>query len=210
MDIRRHVLPGFEHVNVYWDKRQKEHVAKILPGEYFVTKNKELITTVLGSCVSACVRDPFNQVGGMNHFLLPLKSNESWDKGTHFMSEATRYGNYAMEHMINDILKNGGKKQNLEVKVFGGSRIMEAMTDIGKSNIDFVHAFLEQEGLSVSSEDLGGINPRKVVFDPRSGKVWVKKLKHLHNDTIINRENNYRTELDSSSFEGEIDLFDNA
>jgi len=201
-------LLGFEHVNRYWDKRNKAYAAKILPGEYFVTKSNEIITTVLGSCVSACIRDPINQIGGMNHFLLPLTNDEIWSSKTKLNSLATRYGNFAMEHMINDILKYGGVKKNLEIKIFGGSRIMQAMTDIGKSNIDFVKSFLILEGFDLKAEDVGGINPRKVLYNPLTGKVRVKKLKDLHNDTIIKREVNYKSKLSASGTTGDVDLFE--
>ncbi|MBL7003371.1 MAG: chemoreceptor glutamine deamidase CheD [Gammaproteobacteria bacterium] len=201
------ILPGFEHINRYWDRIHKGFAAKILPGEYFVTKDHEFIATVLGSCVSACICDPYNHIGGMNHFLLPLKSNEKWSGDNKLDSKATRYGNFAMEHLINDIIKYGGEKKFLEVKIFGGSRIMDSTTDIGKSNIDFVRSFLHVEGLKVVAEDVGGINPRKVFFDPQTGRVKVRKLKHLHNDTISKRENNYKTELGSSDISGEVDIF---
>jgi len=203
------VLKGFEHVNRYWDKRNNAYSAKILPGEYYVTQNEELISTVLGSCVSACIRDPYNKIGGMNHFLLPLTKNEQWTAKTELDSLATRYGNYAMEHMINDILKHGGEKKNFEIKIFGGSRIMKAMTDIGKSNIDFVKCFLNLEEFDIKAEDVGGINPRKVLYNPLSGKVKVKKLKDLHNDTIVQREENYKSKLGDSDTSGDVDLFDN-
>lgn len=201
------LLAGFEHINRYWDKRHDAYAAKILPGEYFVTKSDELIATVLGSCVSACIRDPINGIGGMNHFLLPLTNEEKWSTKTEVDSLATRYGNYAMEHMINDILKYGGKKENLEIKIFGGSRIMQIMTDIGQSNIDFVKSFIELEGFNISAEDVGGINPRKVLYNPLTGKVRVKKLKDLHNDTIVKREVSYKSKLSSSDTSGDVDLF---
>ncbi len=201
------ILPGFNHVNRYWDKRNDVYAAKILPGEYYVSKSKELITTVLGSCVSACIRDPVNCIGGMNHFLLPLTNKEKWTSKTELDSLATRYGNYAMEHMINDILKHGGKKENLEIKIFGGSRIMQAMTDIGQSNIDFVKSFIVLEGFDIKAEDVGGINPRKVLYNPLTGKVRVKKLKDLHNDTIVKREVSYKSKLSSSDTSGDVDMF---
>lgn len=200
-------LPGFDGVNRYWDNQNQTFAAKILPGEYFVTKGHEIIATVLGSCVSACIRDPYNGIGGMNHFLLPLHNNEKWTSKTELDSLATRYGNYAMEHMINDILKYGGRKENLEIKIFGGSRIMQAMTDIGKSNIEFVKSFLNLEGFEIKAEDVGGINPRKVLYNPLNGKVRVKKLKDLHNDTIVKREDSYKSKLDSSDTSGDVELF---
>ncbi len=181
--------------------------AKILPGEYYVTVSQELVTTVLGSCVSACIRDSNTGIGGMNHFLLPLNKGESWSS-TEVASLANRYGNFAMEHMINDILKQGGRKNNLEVKLFGGSKIINSMTDVGDSNIRFVRNYLKTEELRVVAEDLGGINPRKVMYFPGSGKVMVKKIRDLHNDTIIKRESDYIESFDDDITQGNIDLFD--
>ena len=102
------VVPGFETVDRYWDPLQKVSTAKILPGEFYVTRHDEQIVTVLGSCVSACMRDARAGVGGMNHFMLPANADGTWG-GMDLVSSATRYGNYAMEHMINDILKHGGR-----------------------------------------------------------------------------------------------------
>ncbi len=202
------VLHGFEHINRYWDKMHTIYTAKILPGEYYVTINNEAVATVLGSCVSACIRDKVSKVGGMNHFMLPVEhstSSGAWkDTGT---GAATRYGNYAMEHMINDILKNGGRRENLEVKVFGGGKILAQMTDIGMRNINFVRDYIKTEGLKLLTADLGDIYPRKVIYFPESGKVKVKKLRSLHNNTIIERESTYMHELEEKPVEGDVELF---
>jgi len=199
-------LPGFEHVNRYWDKVNNSVAAKILPGEFYVTTQREIIATVLGSCVSACIRDPIFGVGGMNHFMLPMSiTNGSWNGSE--VNLATRYGNYAMEHLINEILKNGGIRQNLEVKIFGGARILKQMTDIGIKNIQFVRAYLNTENIDIVSEDVGDICPRKVQYIPATGKVRIKKLRSLHNDTISQREQKYIQEIESTPADGEIDLF---
>ena len=157
-------LRGFEGINRFWDRQREIFAAKILPGEYYVTTQDELISTVLGSCVSACIRDPAMRIGGMNHFMLPSGNSES----RHVDSEATRYGNFAMEKLINDILKNGGRREQLEVKVFGGGNVLKNMgaTDIGGGNIRFVREYLKMEGFKIISEDLGDIYPRKVIYDP--------------------------------------------
>ena len=205
----RHDLPkslaGFEGINRYWDKQRQVPTAKILPGEYYVTLHDEWIATVLGSCVSACIRDRVFGIGGMNHFMLPQKSEGSHDDD--IIGAATRYGNYAMEHMINDLLKNGAKRQNLELKLTGGGRIIKGMTNIGKRNIEFVLSYIETEGLQALSQDLGGDLPRKVLYHPRSGKMLVKKLRNMHNDTIVSREENYLDSLIQQPVAGEIDLF---
>ena len=196
-------LPGFEEINHYWDRQRQMPAAKILPGEYYITLHDELISTVLGSCVSACIRDRVFGIGGMNHFMLPLQGGSIDD----ITSDATRYGNYAMEHMINDLLKHGAKRENLEVKLTGGGRIIKGMTNIGKRNIDFVLQYIETEGLNTLAEDLGGDLPRKVVYQPRTGKMMVKRLRNMHNDTIITREVSYRDSLVQQPVAGEINLF---
>ena len=120
-------LPGFDDVNRYWDKYHGKYVAKILPGECYVTTNDELVATVLGSCVSACIRDKVFGIGGMNHFMLPEPSEHSHGWGGDNLN--TRYGNWAMEALINEILKRGGRRGTLEVKLFGGGQIIENMTN---------------------------------------------------------------------------------
>ena len=198
---------GFEAINRYWDKQNEIIAAKILPGEYYVTTHNEMITTVLGSCVSACIRDRVFGIGGMNHFMLPLCSGQGWGGTGDVVSTATRYGNYDLEHMINDILTHGGHRRNLEVKIFGGGKIIDAMTDVGFKNIKFVRDYLVQEGLKVVGEDLGDIYPRKVNYYPATGRVRMKKLKHLHNDTVLRREEAYQHDIADKPVEGEIELF---
>ena len=197
------VIAGFEHINRYWDKTLDIDVAKILPGEYYVTTGNEGITTVLGSCVSACIRDKLFGVGGMNHFMLPLRGDDNSEP----YGLAERYGNFAMEHLINDVLKNGGRRENLEIKLFGGGKILAQMTDVGKRNIQFVREYLHTEGLNIVAEDLGDVYPRKVMYFPATGKVLLKKLRSLHNTTVIERENDYYETLRQEPVQGEVDLF---
>jgi chemotaxis protein CheD len=197
-------FPGFNGINRYWDKHLNMPAAKILPGEYYVTRHDEVIVTVLGSCISACIRDAKRNIGGMNHFMLPKQVNPNVSQ---LMDESTRYGNYAMEHMINDILKNGGKRENLEVKIFGGGKILATMTDIGMRNISFVHEYILAEGLKLLAEDTGDRFPRKVMYFPFDGKARVKRLKALHNNTVIEREITYMHNIEAKPVEGEIELF---
>lgn len=199
-------LIGFEGIKRYWDKHQDIVSAKILPGEFYVTKNDEAIVTVLGSCVSACIRDSVKGVGGMNHFMLPATvDNSMWNNDA--LGVSTRYGNFAMEHLINEILKNGGERKNLEIKIFGGGRMFEQSNDIGRKNITFVHAFINMEKLKLIGEDTGDVYPRKVYYRPTTGKVMIKKLRNMHNDTIKQREQTYRNTLEEKATDGEIDLF---
>lgn len=201
-------LRGFDHVKRYWDKTRDCFAAKILPGEYYVTSYDEVITTVLGSCVSACIRDPVFGIGGMNHFMLPAAKDESFDgwKGQ-FPTAQTRYGSFAMEQLINDILKNGGSRENLEVKIVGGGKILKAMTDIGQRNIRFVEDYIRTEGLRLVGEDVGDIYPRKVVYYPQNGRAQVKKLRSMHNNTIVERETHYMDDLSNDAPAGDVELF---
>jgi chemotaxis protein CheD len=197
---------GFAHINRYWDRQNHIWAAKILPGQLYVTRaREEVICTTLGSCVSACIRDPVSGIGGMNHFMLPIKdghSSEDW------MDQATRYGSYAMEHLINEIMKAGGNRNNLEMKVTGGAQVIQSMSNmVGQRNIDFVLNYAEVEGITVVSQDLGDIYPRKVMYYPTTGRLRVKKLRSLHNDTLIQREENYVHELETKQVAGDVELF---
>lgn len=203
-------LKGFSHINRYWDKMQGVYAAKILPGQFYISATGEMVVTVLGSCISACIRDKYRGVGGMNHFMLPAQ-RENMDKATAgAFSESARYGNWAMEYLINEILKNGGEKRNLEVKVFGGGKVLESMNqiDIGRKNIDFVKAFIINEGLQLAAEDVGGIYPRKVLYFPDTGSVKVKKLKTVRNDVVLERERSYARTINTTPAQGDIELFD--
>ncbi|MCP4880436.1 MAG: chemoreceptor glutamine deamidase CheD [Gammaproteobacteria bacterium] len=199
-------LPGFQSIKRYWDNAMAISTAKLMPGEVYVTKQDEMIMTVLGSCVSACVRNPRTQVGGMNHFLLP-------QKGAHAVvpsieGAAARYGNWAMEVLINEVLKFGGCKDDLEVKLFGGGKVLDSMTmDIGLRNIEFVFGFLEMEGIRVQAHDVGDRYPRKLLYFPNTGKVRVCKLQNTNHATVVRREAAYLQDIKNKPLEGEIDLF---
>lgn len=198
-------LPGFEHMkrtfNSYWNAT----VVKILPGEYYVTLQDEYIMTVLGSCVSACVRDCEKGIGGMNHFLLPLKS-QSGEKDRGF-SAASRYGNFAMEHLINAILKHGGRREALEIKIFGGAQLLKQLNDIGKRNIDFMREYIRAEGLRLVAEDVGNVCSRKVVYHPISGRAKVKKLHAAGTRTVAEQDRRFLDELNSHPVAGDVELF---
>lgn len=201
-------LPGFEHINRYWDPHQGCYAAKILPGQYFVTMCDELIVTVLGSCVSACIRDRVFGVGGMNHFMLPNNGAGSPAKEYGMIvGDAARYGIYAMELLINEILKNGGNRQNLEVKITGGGKMFANMADVGKRNVEFVRKFLATEGLEIAAEEVGDIYPRKVRYYPGNGKLKVAKMHSVRNDTVSSREVAYLRDLHKQPAQGDIELF---
>ena len=198
------VLRGFEHVRRYWDRTHHTFAAKILPGEFYVTQSDEAVITSLGSCVSACIRDRIYHVGGMNHFMLPEAGGSVALNGG-CPSEAARYGSFAMEQLINEILKAGGRRENLEVKLVGGGRVLANMTtDIGGKNIRFVQEYLRNEGFEVAGEDLGGTWPRRVVYFPATGKVRVKKLR---GQEVLSQERAYQDRISHQHIEGDIELF---
>jgi len=198
-------LSFVEHLanNRYFDRHFESEAVKVLPGEYFVTTTDMVLVTVLGSCVSACIRDREKGIGGMNHFMLA----DSGEVGT--VSASARYGTYAMEILINHLLKLGAWRSNLEAKVFGGSRVMASLTSsqVGERNARFVLEFLKTEGIPVVARDLLDIHPRKVYFFPASGRVLVKKLVRLHNDTLMRREREYAARLTEAPMAGDVELF---
>lgn len=191
--------------NVYYDRDFDIDAAKILPGEYYVTARDMVLVTVLGSCVSACIRDRVSGIGGMNHFMLPEGSQATFGPA----SASTRYGSYAMELMINQLLKLGARRANLEAKVFGGGNVVQGITQasVGAQNADFALSYLRTEGIDVAGQDLLDVFPRKVYFFPSSGRVLVKKLRKLHNETIFERERAYRSRLQGADIQGDVELF---
>lgn len=194
-------ISEFSQIRRRWDRRENCVIATILPGELYATKEDELVSTVLGSCVAACIRDKVTGIGGMNHFMLPATDDEK------ITSQANRYGNYAMEHLINTILSHGGRRDNLEVKLFGGGKMMSLMSDIGGRNIEFVRNYVQMEGLDLVGEDLGDVFPRKVLFNPFTGRARVKKLKNTHKEAVVNDEINYRDQIKVEPVESDIELF---
>lgn len=191
--------------NLYFDRTFNMQASKIVPGEYYVTRRDMVLVTVLGSCVAACIRDKSNGIGGMNHFMLPISTHEK----SGWISASARYGAYAMEVMINQILKQGAKRENLEAKLFGGGAVLKNMKslNVGDDNAKFALDYLKKERIPVLAQDLLGDLPRKVYYFPKTGKVLVKKLQSLPNDTIIMREQEYNARLSSSRIEGDIELF---
>jgi chemotaxis protein CheD len=200
---------GFEHVKRYWDPGCERWSAKILPGEYFVTRSDEAITTVLGSCIAACIRDPAVGIGGMNHFMLPEDNSvgkSSWIDGPGGL--ATRYGSYAMESLINELMKLGARRDRFEIKLFGGGKILSSMTDVGRKNILFAKEFLKLEGFKIAAEDVGDVCPRRVMYFPATGVVMCKRLRALDVVEIAQRETNYLTSLAAKPADNDVELFD--
>lgn len=200
---------GYEEVlspHLYFDREHNSEAAKIFPGEYYATGRDMVLVTVLGSCVCACIRDKVSGIGGMNHFMLPHSGQDRSNP----LGESARYGTYAMEILINQLLKMGAKRSNFEAKVFGGASVLRGFTvnNVGERNAEFVMQFLKTERIPVVAQDMLDVNPRKVYYFPASGLVRVKNLKQVHNDTIISREAEYNTRLQYARLEGDVELFD--
>jgi chemotaxis protein CheD len=161
-------------------------VTTIHQGDCLVGTEEDLtFSTLLGSCISACIRDTEAKVGGMNHFLLAEPSGNARDR----YGASARYGAFAMEQLINKVLTRGsGRKANLEIKVFGGGLINSALTDVGAKNIEFVHEFLSNEGYSIASEDVGGSYARRVMFKPHSGRAFIKRLDSIAASSVEKEE----------------------
>lgn len=199
---------GYEEVvapNLYYDNSFNIDAVKILPGEYYVTSRDMALVTVLGSCVAACIRDRVSGVGGMNHFMLPDAGHDNGD----ILSPSMRYGAYAMEIMINQLFKMGAKRSNLEAKVFGAGKVLEGfnVNNVGERNAAFVLDYLQMENIAVTAQDMLDVHPRKVYFFPRTARVLVKKLRSIHNDTIVERDKVYSSRLSVADVQGDVELF---
>jgi len=189
----------------YRDTRFNAIAVKVLPGEHYITKTVgEMLVTVLGSCISACIRDPVIGVGGMNHFMLPESPDGNW--GT--TSAACRYGNFAMEQLINDILKAGGRKDRLEIKIFGGANVLAANTDIGGRNSEFIETYLAAEGLPIAASHLRGKLPRRIHYFPQHGKVFMLELGRQEEVSVVGEETRYKSRISREPVSGSVDLFD--
>ncbi|WPB57797.1 chemoreceptor glutamine deamidase CheD [Xylophilus sp. GOD-11R] len=185
----------------YFDHHFQFNAVKVLPGEYFVSNEQLVIMTVLGSCIAACLWDSRAGIGGMNHFMLP-ESDAADVSG--------RYGSYAMELLINEMMKAGARRENLQAKIFGGAQVMAGFTtmNVGERNTSFVQEYLRTERIPLLAEDVLDIHPRKVCFFPTTGKAMVKRLAHAHPESLLSQERrgNAATVAQTTSG-GSVDLF---
>jgi chemotaxis protein CheD len=182
----------------------RETQIRINPGGHYVTAGgDETLVTVLGSCVAACIRDPFAKVGGMNHFMLPQSDDGAWG----IASASLRFGNFAMERLINDILGHGGSRHNLEIKVFGGASIIGSGAQIGMRNADFVETYLRQEGLPIAAANLRGAHARRIHYYPVNGLVRMLEMPRV-GLTVARFELSYAADLTADPVAGSIELFE--
>ncbi len=192
--------PG-EAAFFFHDHHFKMNAVKILPGEYFVANEDMVIMTVLGSCIAACIWDSQRRIGGMNHFMLP--------EGTP-LDTSGRYGSYAMELLINEMIKLGSARENMQAKVFGGGQVIHSFTtmNVGERNTKFVLDYLQTERIPIVSKDVLDIYPRKVVFFPVTGKAMVKRLAHSHPEKLETQERaGSAATVVQSTAGGSVDLF---
>ena len=184
----------------YRDHHFQHNAVKVLPGEYFVASENLVIMTVLGSCIAACIWDSRLQIGGMNHFMLP--EGEVGDV-------SGRYGSYAMELLINELIKQGARRESLQAKIFGGGQVMANFTtmNVGERNTRFVRDYLQTERIPVVSEDVLDIYPRKVCFFPITGKAMVKRLAHAHPEALAQERRGSVATVVQATAGGSVDLF---
>lgn len=158
----------------YYDRVFDSKAVKILPGEYHASDDGTLITTVLGSCVSVCLYDAVNGVGGMNHYMLPGDTGET----ARSENGSARYGVHAMKLLVEHVLRLGAVRACLEAKVFGAGRVMDGMSDVGRQNADFALRYLREQKIRVTAVDVGDTLPRKICFSPATGQVFVKRIQN--------------------------------
>lgn len=197
--------PEFEHIRRFWMPKYQRYGVKVVAGDYYVTNQDEIISTVLGSCVSACIRDPFAGIGGINHFILP-------DTDSDVLSASNRYGVFAMEQLINAIIKRGGSRDNFEIKLVGGGNMLETASEqgiieIGQRNIEFVTEFLTTEGLDVSAKDFGGNQPRKVIYNVKDGRLLVHKMNRNYQARYMQLEIENQSRNQTFASDNDVELF---
>jgi chemotaxis protein CheD len=180
----------------------------VAPGDHYVTNNPdETVVTLLGSCVAACARDPVTGVGGLNHFLLPSGDSHDVAQGG---DEAMRFGDYAMEQLLNTIYRKGGQRGRIEFKIFGGARVLggNSMLKIGEQNIAFVERFLRNEGFPIVAKSVGGTAPRRVRFHPATGKAFVQELDRSSAQSVTSQEEQYRRRMAKAApAGGDVEFF---
>jgi len=188
-----------------YSPRHGGHQVRVQPGEYYVTSHpNELIVTILGSCVAACVRNPLTGFGGVNHFMLPASELGDWGGVLAHM----RFGNHAMEVLINEVLKSGCQRHQLEIKLFGGGAMYEGSSDVGAKNGQFAIEYLKQENLFLLAADLGGKFGRRIEYAPATGKVQRLLLTGNQDAGLSRAEREYRKRIDHEPVGGDIELFD--
>ncbi len=194
-------------MNIRFDEKQNMEMVTLFPGEYHATKENRIITTVLGSCIAVALYDPLQKIGGMNHFMLP----ESLSNGQFYLSKSGKYGMYAMELLINDLLKLGVRKTSLQAKVFGGGHVLDQVPNMSArvpdSNIRFAFDFLKAEKIPVSAQDVGGTSARKILFFTHTARIKLKRITKNAVRPLETRESEYLKKIRLTRPAGDVTLF---
>jgi chemotaxis protein CheD len=196
-----------EASTLYFEREFERNAVKLLPGEYFVSEDDIVLSTVLGSCIAACIWDRNAKVGGMNHFMLPGDPSRAGTDADP-IGLAGRYGVFAMEQLINELIKRGARKSNLEAKLFGGGAVLRNFTalNVGERNAEFVLNFLGTEGIRIASQDLLDVFARRVAFFPVSGRALCRKLPQA-DAAVVSAEQQYNAKLNTNKAGGDVELF---
>ncbi len=204
-DSENNQVGGFDDgIKRYYDQNMELTVVKLMTGDcYYTNESREMLVTILGSCVSVCLTDPLLKFGGMNHILLPGEGTGSDQQNS------TRFGAFAMEELINGLLKLGAQKARMKAKIFGGGNVINNSTMIGERNIAFVKEFLHQEGIQIVSEDVGGDIARRLHYFPDTGKAMLRKLRRKEDYVILEKEKEYQSKIkrDEKEKTPDVELF---
>lgn len=203
-DISKEMASQFSNIEQSWDHNLERNVWTIHPGDYCIINNNDVLCTVLGTCIAVTILDVKNHITGMNHFLLPDDNGKANSKDSY----SARYGCWAMEHLINDMIKYGAERKHMEFKYFGASRLLKMKSvDVAGKNIAFIENFMKEEGIRVRSKDVGGSSPRKIFIFPDTGKVLVKKLSANKSKDLEKEEKTYFDSINENHEEGDVDIF---
>jgi len=202
-----------------YDAKLKSHVLTIFAGEFYVSIKNEVISTVLGSCISVCLYDSVKHIYGINHFMLPKSTSQSPDspsgsimlKDDGLTENSMRYGITAMEILISEMQKSGADRKNFKAKIFGGGRVLSGQSassagkpGIGDKNIGFTRAFLKMEKIEIVSENVGDMFGRKIYFVTGKNSVFVKKVAI---EPALEAEQDYMKKLTMMKEKADITLF---
>ncbi len=194
-------------MNIKFDVKYNLEVVELFPGEYHATRHPRIISTVLGSCVSVALFDVEDGVGGMNHFMLPSELGT----GKIFATKSGKYGMYAMELLINEMIKLGGEKKKFVAKVFGGGKVLKTLSgvkgSISENNVQFAMKYLEEERIPISSSDVGGYAGRRILFFTQDARVLLKRLTPSEEQPVEKEEENYFTKIRGEDRKTDVTLF---
>jgi chemotaxis protein CheD len=192
-------VPGFEDAHRLWDPIHHRWTVRIVPGELFVTPHNESISTILGTGLSVCMRDPVLRIGGMNQFILPIQGNDAAGEAARDPRQAMQYGRSVMERLLREVLKLGANRDRLKAKMFGGGRHLHPGSDVSEITIAFARRFLREQGVPLVAEKLGDGYPRRLMYFPSSGMALMERLPNRLVAAVTKRETQYVQSLIQSS-----------